>query len=882
MDFRTRFPLRLWRPAVDDEVDAELEFHLEMRTRELVAEGMTEAQARRAALDRFGDYTRARRECRAIGHQREQRMRVVQYVSELRQDAAFAVRQMLASPMFTVVAVATLAIGVGATTAIFSAVQAVVLRPLPVPHPDRIVVVNSTWREGLMAVAPRHYLHLASEQRVFQSLAAAEFRSFTIAREDGAQRVVGARVTGGFFDVFRVPALLGRVFGAAEDEPGRDQVVVLSHRLWTRQFGGDPALVGRDITLNQRPHTVIGVMPPSFDFSADGEDLWVPMAFTPERRAIRDQHFLTVYARLRDDMTIEQASKQLALVAQHRMRVWPDENAGRGLRVTPLMEQFVGDYRQRLLVLLAAVALVLLIACGNVSNLLLARGAIRARELAVRSALGAGQGRLVRQLFTESLVLGIASAAAGVGLARLLIDLLIAFGPAGVPRLEQTRIDGPVLAFAVVLALAASVVFGIVPAWRASRSDMQSTLKEAGRGAGSRGARDLVRSVLIGAEVALAIVLLVGAGLMIRTALELQRIDPGFDPSGVLTGRVLLSPTKYRDAPMLLRATQAIEESAARIPGVTGVAVSSAVPGVRSFSNGLLPEGLALDLKNITQSDGIMVSPSYFRVMRLPIADGRAFTDADRAGAPLVVILNRTAAERLWPGQNAVGKRLTSANPIGPTTVVGIAGDVRLGGPSEAAPPTFYVPYAQMNDEAWAWSRSVAVVARTDGDPQSLAGSLRRAIATVDPAMPLYDVRTMEQRMANTVETARFNTVLLSILGAIGLLLAAVGIYGVISYFASQRTAEIGIRMALGASRVDVMRMVVRQATMPVSGGLVVGMGGALVASRALAAQLVNVQPTDPITFAAVAVVLIVVALAAAVMPARRAAMLDPTKALQG
>ena len=881
MDFRRRFPLRLGRPEVDDEVDSELAFHLAMRERELVASGMSEADARRAAMDKFGDYTRARRQCRAIGHQREQRMRFLQYVSELRQDAAFAVRQMLATPTFTIVAVTTLALGIGATTSIFSAAHAVVLQPLPVPRADRLVVVSSAWRQGYMSVSPRHYLHMVREQQAFKAVAARALGGFALAQNGGAERVLGARVTGEYFDLFAVQPALGRVFGKSEDEPGHDQVVVLSHRLWRRQFGGDPSVIGREVTVNERPHTVIGVMPASFDFTAVGEELWVPMAFTAEERDNRSSHYLTVYARLRDDVSLQQAEQQMAVVVDRRVRQWPDEAKERTMHARPLMEQFVGQYRERLFVLLAAVGFVLLIACGNVSNLLLARGASRSRELALRSALGAGKGRLVRQLLTESIVLGLVSAAAGVALARWLIGILVSFSPAGIPRLEQARIDGTALAFAVGIATLASIVFGLLPAWRASRTDVNSTLKEAGRSAGSGGTRDAVRSTLIAAEVALALVLLVGAGLLIRTGLAMQRITPGFDPEGVFTGRVLLPEAKYKGADAVLRVIREIDESVGRLPGVKAAAVANAIPGARAFNNGLLPEGLALDLNTITQSDGVMVTTRYFETMRLPIVQGRPFTDADRMNAPLVVILNRTAAQRMWPGQDPIGKRLTSANPLGPTTVVGVAEDVRLGGPSVDVPPTFYVPFAQMNDEAMSWSPAPYVVARTEGDPSNLAQTVRRAVTAIDAAIPLYSVMPMEARMAATLETARFNTMLLVLLGVAGLILSAVGIYGVIAYFAAQRTSEIGIRMALGATRLDVIRLVVRQATVPVLAGITLGAVGALFAARLLAAQLVNVTPTDPVTFLGVALMLLVVALLAALIPARRAASLDPTRALQ-
>ena len=882
MDFKKRFPLRLWRPAVDDEVDDELEFHLAMRQRELMARGLGEEQARRAALERFGNYTQARRTCRAIGHQREQRMRLLQHLSELRQDAAFAIRQFVATPGFSLVALATLALGIGATTAIFSTVHAVLLEPLPLPQPERIVVVNSGWRDGLMSVSPRHYLHVAREQSVFQSISAKRFSAFALSTAGGAEFVVGARVTGQYFEVLRVAPLLGRVFGRSEDSPGADAVVVLSHRLWTRSFGADRSVVGRHITLDARPYTVIGVMPGSFDFSSNEEELWVPMAFTADERENRGSHFLSVHARLRDDTSLEQAAAQMPVIIKKRLAEWPDESPERTLHVTPMMESFVGAYRERLMVLFGAVALVLLIACGNVSNLLLARGSARARELAVRSALGAGQGRLVRQLFTESLVLAVAAAAVGTALAHSLIELLVTFTPPGVRRLDQARIDAVTLTFAIALAVISSIVFGLLPAWRASRADVNSTLKEAGRGAGSRQTRDYVRSTLMAAEVALALVLLVGAGLLIRTGLEVQRVSPGFDPQGLFTGRVLPPLAKYSGRDAMMALTRRLEERVHAIPGVDSVALANVVPGVRAFNNGLLAEGRPLSLDNIVQTDGVFVTPPYFKTMGIAIVDGRAFDDTDRAGTPLVVILNKAAAGAIWPGEHAIGKRLTSANPLGPTTVIGIAADVRIGGPSEPAPPTFYVPMAQLNEDAWGWVRSLFIAARTQGQPATLGPAIRTAVSEVDPGIPLYSAMTMEERMAATIQAAKFNTLLLTMLGGAGLLLAVVGIYGVIGYFATQRTSEIGIRMALGATRGDVVRLVVQQAAGPVVGGVVLGASGAAFAARALASQLVNVTPTDPLTFTIVAAFLLVVGLAAALIPARRAAALDPTKALNG
>jgi predicted permease len=882
VDFRKRFPLPLWRPGVDDEVDEELAFHLAMRRREMRDRGMSEAEAGRAALDRFGDLRRARRECRAIGHRRERQMRVLQYMSELRQDAAFAVRQLLASPAFTVTAVATLALGIGATTVVFSAIHAVVLRPLPVSDPERLVVISEGWRENVSRVSASIFLDVAAEGGAIEAAAARQLAGFSLAREQGADRVLGARVSGRYFDVFGVEPLVGRTFGPDEDVPGRDQVVVLGHRFWTQQFGADGSIVGREITLNNRPHTVIGVMPPSFDFTAFSEAFWVPIAFTAERIARRDEHYLEVYGRLRAGATMADASGQLAALMARRLKTYSDEDRERWLRPGPLHGEFVGEYRERLFVLLGAVGFVLLIACGNVSNLLLARGATRSRELALRGALGAGTRRLIRQLLTESLVLGLAAAAVGVALAHLLTGTLISLSPHGVPRLEQARIDLTALAFTTVLSLLVSTIFGLVPAWRAARTDVTSALKDGTRGGGSGPIRDRVRSTLIAAEVALALVLLVGAGLLIRSAVEAQRLDVGFAPQGLFTGRFQMPEVKYRDPEQLSLGARRIEEAVRAIPGVTAAAVTHNIPTVGTFNNGLLPEGKALALENAIQSDGVFVSPGYFSTLGQRIVRGRGFVESDRIGSQLVVIINETLARQMWPGEDPIGKRLTSASPEGPSTVIGVAADVRSRGASLPVPPTFYVPLGQLEHVAWSWTnRALFLVARTDGDPAALQPAIRSAISGIDPTVPLFATATMEERMADTLQRARFSATLLASLSLVGLVLAALGIYGVVAYFAAARTSELGIRMALGASRAAVLRLVVRQAAAPVLWGVALGAVGAVLTSRVIASQLVNVGTTDPLTFAAVAGALISVALLAALIPAGRAAAMDPMKALR-
>jgi predicted permease len=705
--------------------------------------------------------------------------------------------------------------------------------------------------------------------------------SMTLSRDNAAERLLAGRVSASFFDVFQTAAEQGRVFTAADDVPGRDQVVVLSHRFWKGQLGADPAILGKRLVLNGRSREVIGVMPAAFDFTSDSEVMWVPAAFTPAERAQHDEHYLDVYGRLRAGATLAQARQELDAIGKRLAERFPNENATRSLTASPMMDVFLNESSDRLFVLLGAVGLVLLIACGNVSNLLLARGASRARELAVRSALGAGRGRLVRQLMTESLVLGLASATAGALLAKTLISSFVSAAPAGVPRLDQASLDGVALAFAAALGITASVSFGLVPAWRAARIDVVRALREAIRGAGGRHGRDLVRSSLIGVEVALAVILLVGAGLLIRSALEMRRLDPGFQAARVFSARMTL-PASKPDAAVLWQTAQHIEDAVAAIPGVRQAAMSTAVPGFGGFYNGVLPEGEVRTAGNARDSRSRFVSPSFMPAMQIRLVRGRAFLDTDRAGAPLVMIVNEHLADRLYPNQNPVGRIALCCNEH-PKTIVGVVANVRANGPARPIESEMYLPLAQIDDEAWGWTRgNLFVVARTEGDPAALGEPIRRAVRGVDPNIPIFSPMTMDERMSRTVQVERFNTVLLMLLGAVGVLLAAVGVYGVVSYFAAQRTSEIGIRMALGASRGRVLALVVRQAAVPVVAGVVAGAIGAAFASPLLSSQLVNVTPADPLTFAAGAAGLAAIAAVAALLPARRAAQADPARTLHG
>jgi predicted permease len=883
----------LWKPCVQEEVDDELAFHLEMRTREYAARGLAPDEARRAALQRFGDLRQTTVALRHMGKERDRVMRRREYFAELRQDVVFGARQLKKAPGFAAVAILTLALGIGATSAGFSMLYAVVLSPLPVAAPERLVSLGEAWKTYPRAnVSAGNFTQWRARLTdVFESLTAYDGASFNLAEGATPERVRGRRASGDFFRVFAMPPLLGRTFGDGDDAPGRAQVVVLSYRLWSRRFGADPAIVGRTIRLNGLSYAVLGVMPAAFDLTADSHELWIPVAFAPAQQNNFDTHYLDVVGRLRPGVTVAQARQRLMALATQLRTEHPIENSGRGADLAPLMDDFVGDSSRGAWLFLRCVALVLIIACVNVANLLVARGLLRGPELAIRSALGAGRGRLVRQMLAESLLLALFGAGGGLLLAGAAIQGLIAWSPPGTPRLEQARLDPVTVAFTLGVAMLSALLFGLLPAWRAARPDGGETLKT-GRSGGLGARPDRVRAWLVSIEVALVLVLLVSAGLLLRSAIALQRVNPGFNPAGVISGTLTLPADTYRDPAILLQTIDSLAAAARQLPGVRDVAIASSVPfGAGRSSNGLLPDGRDVDWANPipslidTQRRG--VTPDYFSVLGIPITRGRAFTDADRAGTQKVMIVNETFAARAWPGQDPIGRRVgcceadTNGRPVW-KVVVGVAGDVRWRALHAPPTPEFYLPLAQNPVDAWDWDqRTLFIVARTAHDPASLAQPLRRALAGIDPTVPLFGVSTMEERLGRTLAEARFNTALLLTLGLAGLLLAIVGIYGVIAYFVSHRTQEIGVRLALGASPGDVVRLVIRQGLRPVLWGIATGLVLAAASTRVLAAALFGVTPRDPLTMAAVAIALLVIALAASWLPARRATRIDPTRALQ-
>jgi predicted permease len=808
-------------------------------------------------------------------------------MDSLLQDIRFAVRSLRKSPALTTSVVLTLALCIGATTAIFSVVYAVLFRPLPFANPGDILLVRTTWKDMMSSFSVGNWADVNRQQSSFQYFVPATGESFNLAGADAPENVDGARVGADYFAMLGVRPALGRSFLAEEAAPGRAGVVLLSDGLWRRRFGGDPGVLGTEFRLDGRPHRVVGVMPASMDYALFDEELWVPTAFTPEQLAEHDEHFLTVLGRLRPAVARAQAAEEMRGLARWLETTYPKENRDRGIVVAPFMEELVGDYRPRLYVLLGAVAFVLLIACANIANLLLARGAARSRETAIRAAIGAGRKHLLRQAMVESLVLAGAGGLLGLLVGYWGVATLAAFGPEDVPRLASARVDGPVLAFALGLTVLSGLVFGLAPALRTASRLPHEALREGGRTGSRAGGRDRLRNALVVGEIALALVLLTGAGLLIRSGIALNGVDPGFDPRGVMAGRVSLPAAAYETPDRVTATFERIEERLGAVPGVANVALVSSAPLEDGSSNGLVPEGRPLDISSSINSLMRLVTPDYFPTMRIELVRGRTFSPDDRRGAPLVMVINETLAREAFPGTDPIGKRIACCEP-GPDgspgwkEVVGVVKDVHAYGLDAEPVAEFYLPMVQAPSAAWNWiDRTMTVAVRTQGSAASLMTPLRRAVAEVDPGLPLYNLGTMQGRLMDSLAQSRFSTMLLTAFGAIALALAAIGVYGVISYGVAQRTQEIGIRMALGARGADVLAMVVRHGAVLAAIGLAVGLAGALVLSRLVASLLFQVSPTDPPTFATGTVVLTGVAVLAAALPARRAARTDPMVALR-
>jgi putative ABC transport system permease protein len=799
-------------------------------------------------------------------------------------------RMLVKRPGFTFVVVLTLALGIGANTAIFTVVDAALLRSLPYREPHRLVHLWETKPQqdfGEREASYPDYLDWKQNGEVFEAVGGYSERNFILAGTDGTEQIAGAIVTSNFFDVLGTRASAGRTFQPEEDKAGaQERIAVLSHGLWQRRFGSDPGVSGKQISLNGQSYTVVGVLPAGFHFAKVGAaEVWTPIYPPPEQLSRRYFHWLNVIARLRPGVSLETAQAQMETVGRRIAQDDPQTHAGTNIRLVPLQEEIVGSLRQILFVLLGAVGVVLLIACVNVANLLLARSTSRKKEIAIRVALGASRWRLVRQLLTESVLLAIWGGGLGLMLALWGVDLLLAAIPASqlafMPYLNGLSLNTSVLCFTLALSLLAGILFGLTPALEVSRADLQDAMKEGGKASSSRQTSRL-RNALVVSEIALALVLLVGAGLLLRSLLEMLNVNPGFRTENLLTMRLSLPATRYTDDSKAVRFHQELLERLESLPGVEGAATVTNLPLSGEGGTGtpqIVGRPPVPNSDEWGESYLRTVSTGYFGVMGVPLIKGRLFTPDDKAGAPNVLIVNQTLAQRLFPNEDALGQRVTFrfTADMPPFEIVGIVGDEKVSSLDARTAPVIYFPYEQGPDSM------MGLVLRSTVNPETLAASVRNEVRAIDKEIPLYSVMTMEKLIQDAPATfmRRYPAYLIGIFAAVAVLLAVVGIYGVISYSVSQRTHEIAIRMALGAQTGDVLKLVLKQGMLLAAVGIFLGLAGALALARLMSSLLFSVSATDPATYAVVAALLMLVALLACYVPARRATKVDPMVALR-
>jgi len=804
-------------------------------------------------------------------------------MENLRGDIRYALRNLSKRPGFTLIAVVTLALGIGANTAIFSAINALLLRPLPFPELDRVVAVwDKLPSRGIQhnEIAMANYLDLKAQNQSFEQLALYRWWSANLTGVDTPERIQGFLVTANFLDAIGIKPIMGRNFYPEENQPGKDAVAIITHSLWQRRFGGDPNIVNKTVTINTIVRTVVGVMPERFNFPK-GAEIYAPLAMTPEVMSSRGNHSYYVIGRLKPGVSIERAQADTDNIAARLEQQYPETNTGWGSTVFPIVADTVRLYDTALWVMMGAVGFVLLIACANVANLMLARASGRRKEIALRAALGASRWRIIRQLLTESVIVALAGGALGILIGFWGIDALRAGNPGDAakyaPGWYQLGINLPTLAFTLGLSLLSGIVFGLAPALQVSKPNLNDALKEGGRQ--TSGSSHHLRSSLVVFEVALSLMLLVGAGLLTRSFLSLLKTDPGFNPDHVLTLNLVLPGAKYREQPQRAAFYNDLVQRVKVYPGVESAAAVNYLPlGGSNSSDSYLVEGVPEPAPGDENEGRYRVcTPDYFRTMGIPLRKGRTFTDQDKAGATPVVIVNETLARKHWPGEEPFGKRIRFYGPPQRTQwmeIVGVVEDVKheLNLP---VTPEYYLPHAQ---DPW---NAMVLVARTSVDPASLASALRQQVWAIDKDQPVFDIRTMNEVRSMSVALYSFSSVMLAIFAGVALVLASIGIYGVMAFAVSQRTQEIGIRMALGARALDVLKLVVKHGMKLALLGIVIGLAGSWVLTRFLEKMLVDVRPTDLLTFSVVSAALLVAAFVACYLPARRATKVDPLKALR-
>lgn len=874
-----KFLLRPFRSLgkAQDEVDAELEFHVAMETQKNLDRGLAPAEARRRALIAFGGMDRFKEEVRDVDG--------ISLFERVRTDVRYGLRILRRNPVFTAVAVFTLALGIGGSTSIYSVVDGIMLRPLPYPESDRLVTVWADFtRRGGPVREWLGYPNLRDVQRldhVFEEVALYNDYFPTLTGRGEAQSLNGTLVSYGMLTrVLRVEPGLGRAFTPEDDQPGAPRTLLLSHGLWSREFGQDPAIVGTAVTLDDEPYTIIGVMPEGFRQPfLEQTDFWTPVRWSDtDHRGSRGSAIIRSVARLAPGVSLETARTETRALGARLEQEYPESNTGVGYAVFPLRADMVQGTSTALWLLLGAVGLVLLLVCVNLANLLLARATGRESELAVRSALGARRSRLVNQLLTESLLLALVGGTLGILLAFLGTDLLVAMAPPNVPRLQEVAVDGRIIGFALTITLTAGVLFGLVPSLKASRMELRGSLTQGARSGGDRASGRALRKWLVAGQVSLALVLLVGAGLLLRSFNALRAVDLGFDPENVVTMTVNMPESRYPDTDAVRGAINQIEERLAALPGISDVGMTNALPlGGLDGDTDFSIEGRPPPPPGQENTVWIRrVSPTYFNAIGMRLVEGRAFEDSDRMDTDRVVIVNRSLADRFFGDESAVGRRINVNDASEPVwrTIVGVADDVRNFGIRGDAPNAMYFPLEQLA------ARRVTVVVRATGDPSGVMPLVRREAAGFDPSMALSLV-PMDAVVQGALAQDRFVTNLLLLFAALALVLAAVGLYGVVSYDVGRRMHEIGIRMALGARNSEIGRMVVGSSLSVAAIGIVLGVLAALLLTRVMSSLLFGVSPTDPATFVAVVMTLLTIAVVASTLPALRAVRVDPVGTLK-